>query len=570
MFRRYIMEIIIAIILIIIIVITIALILRKRVYDKIDMYDEWQAHVSNRKVAQEISKVKELNLEGETKEQFDAWKQSWDDILTKDLAKVEELLLETEQIVDKYRFKQANENFDAMEVMLVDIEKKIENMLLEINELLSVEKATREEAEKLAPRIEACRKKILQERYKFTKAAKRLDKAVEGLEASFEAFAEENKAGNYEGAAKLLTTIEEELIEVEEELEVYPAIYKKCKTELPSKLDELDRGLQDMKEDGYCLDHLKLDKEIHDYKTRLEDMVNGLESTKAATYTASIEEIEARMTEMYDQLENEALAKNYVTAKLPNYEHALTQFEQKFIATQEEVTLLKEAYYFEDDDLESYRALEKLMTQLQEKLTDLTEKVEENSTAHSKLRKDLELAFTQLDEMMDAHLEFKDRMTSLRKDELEAREQIQAMSDNIFKMTRKLKGSNLPGVPNHVWSLLEDASNKNERVLATLENKPLDIVEIQHALRVANEAVEQAIEHTNIMLDQATLTERVIQYANRYRRSNPSLTVQLIEAEELFREAKYEHALETAARAVEAVEPGALKKIEAHQERTVS
>src|SRR5699024_10580675 len=103
-----------------------------------------------------------------------------------------------------------------------------------------------------------------------------------------------------------------------------------------------------------------------------------------------------------------------------------------------------------------------------------------------------------------------------------------------------------------------------------LEQQPLDILEIQQALSSAQEAVNNAIENTDVMLEQASLTEQVIQYANRYRSGHPSLASKLTESEKLFRNAQYELALEQAAEALEDVEPGALKKIGLHKEVSVS
>ena len=142
--------------------------------------------------------------------------------------------------------------------------------------------------------------------------------------------------------------------------------------------------------------------------------------------------------------------------------------------------------------------------------------------------------------------------------------------DEIYKTTRKLRNSNLPGVPDSIWSMIEDAGQKNERVLQALDDQPLDIVQVQQSLNEAKKAVEKAIEETNTMLDQAALTEQVIQYANRYRSTNPTLAAKLSDAENLFRKAEYELSLEQAARAIEDIEPGALKKIEKHQEMIVS
>lgn len=73
------------------------------------------------------------------------------------------------------------------------------------------------------------------------------------------------------------------------------------------------------------------------------------------------------------------------------------------------------------------------------------------------------------------------------------------------------------------------------------------------------------VEQTEVMVDQARLTEQVIQYANRYRSKYPLLAAKLLEAENLFRSYEYEVALEQFAKALEEVEPGALKRIEEHQ-----
>lgn len=299
-------------------------------------------------------------------------------------------------------------------------------------------------------------------------------------------------------------------------------------------------------------------------------MVLALEKDGAEKVKSNISEIEQRVKEMYQLLEKEAIAKNYVSSKMPSYERALNQFEAQFLNTKSEVTILKETYYFEDADLEKYMSLEKMVTQLQEQIKSFTKKVEENNAAHSKLRAELEEAFQQLENIEKDHAEFKQRIENLRKDEIEAREQLQMMNEDIFKTNRKLRNSNLPGVPNFIWSMIEDATEKNERVLQALDNKPLDIMEVQQTLSDAKSAVANAIDHTNIMLEQAYLTEQVIQYANRYRSSYPILAAKLDEAENLFRKADYELALEQAAKAVEEVEPGALKKIEKIQVKTVS
>src|SRR5690625_4533130 len=392
---------------------------------------------------------------------------------------------------------------------------------------------------------------------------------MQQLEEQIEQYHAEVSEGNYGKAATMKDEIKENLTILQTEMDQYPEVYKQCKSELPSQLDELYRGMTEMKDDGYRLEHLKLDKEIQAYQARLIDLVIELEKESVEKVTPTMVEIEERIQEMYDQLEQEALAKNYVISKMPNYEKAVTSFDSAFEETKEEVETLKQAYYFDDDDLENYRNLEKKIEQLKEKLSTFQKQLEENSAVHSNVRTELENAFEQLTQMEEDHETFKSYIQTLRKDEMEAKEKLQEMTDAIFKTNRTLKASNLPGIPTYIWNLLEEATHKNDRVLAALENEPLDMVEGKIVLNEARDAEENVVEHTNVMLDQADLTEKVIQYANRYRSKSVNLADVLEEAESLFHHAKYEEALEVAAKGIEAVEPGALKKIEKIQEQTV-
>src|SRR5699024_6270104 len=96
---------------------------------------------------------------------------------------------------------------------------------------------------------------------------------------------------------------------------------------------------------------------------------------------------------------------------------------------------------------------------------------------------------------------------------------------------------------------IDEAVEKNDNGLAVLERQPLNMDEVKDALSKASTASEHLLEQTEFMLDQAYLTEQVIQYANRYRRRYPELAEQLAESERLFRSYKYELALEQIGRA---------------------
>ncbi len=106
------------------------------------------------------------------------------------------------------------------------------------------------------------------------------------------------------------------------------------------------------------------------------------------------------------------------------------------------------------------------------------------------------------------------------------------------------------------------ANDQLKAVTGKLEEKPLNIVEVNTVLYEAVTSVEKCHEEAMEILDHAYLAESVIQYGNRYRSKYPSIHESLVEAEQLFRNYEYKNALEEAATSLEKVEPGVLMKIE--------
>lgn len=559
------MELFIGIILAIIVLIVIGLILRKRVYDQVDRLEAWKLDIMARNVAGELSKIKNLTLSGETQEKFEAWKERWDYIVGKELADIEEHLLDAEDAADKFRVSKAKKVLKETEEILQSIEGSIDNILSELEELLESEKSSRMEVEEVEPAIRELRRQISQNRYQYAKADRYFDAELDKLEAALENFHEESAAGNYMEAKRIVDELKVELKELDEKIHAFPEVYKKAKHELSSQLDQLLSGMKEMKQDGFYIEHLDFEKEIRTYQQRIIDVMTTLEEGNLEEGAKVLDEMEERISEMYELLEEEALAKNYLDQNVPSYKEAIMTLHTSFTETKAEVEELKKAYYVEDEELEKFLAVDKKTQALNNELKEVLAGLEANDVAHSELRSRVEAALGQIDDLKEKHDTFKEAIQTLRKDELLAKDKLAEMYGQIKELHRRLRKSNIPGVPTFIWTSLEETQQRNKKVLEALEQHPLDTGAVHRSLLEAENAIEQAKEKIDMMLDQAYLTERVIQYANRYRSKNPILAAELVEAERLFRAYEYELALEKAAKAIEQVEPGALKRIEETQ-----
>src|SRR5690625_5458756 len=89
----------------------------------------------------------------------------------------------------------------------------------------------------------------------------------------------------------------------------------------------------------------------------------------------------------------------------------------------------------------------------------------------------------------------------LRKDEIEARNQLESLNQEIKAASRRLKMNNLPGIPNFIWEKLNEAKVANEKVIDELSKTPLDMKAIQETLANAEATVNATQEDINVVIE---------------------------------------------------------------------
>src|SRR5699024_2402188 len=149
------------------------------------------------------------------------------------------------------------------------------------------------------------------------------------------------ETGTYSEASEIVEKIKEKMSGIEQSMQEFPDLYKKCKFELPSKLDDVYKNVREMESQGYYLEHLHTKKSINDFQARLLDYVAALEKTETEKVKNLIPETEEQIEAMYDELENEMIAKNFVESKSATFSQAIERLLDDFTDTSEEVVQLK-------------------------------------------------------------------------------------------------------------------------------------------------------------------------------------------------------------------------------------
>ncbi|MGG3915035.1 septation ring formation regulator EzrA [Rossellomorea vietnamensis] len=556
------MQYVIAGIILILIVFLIGFISRKKYYAEIDRYEAWKIDIMNKPVSDELSRVKQLNMTGQTEELFDGWRQGWDEIVAVQLPDVEELLFDAEEYTDKFRFNKTKEVLSRIDQVLTDTEKKIEQILNELNELVGSEEKNREEIQALQEEFRNSKKQLLAYRHTYGQTAKHMEAVLDKLSEQIKQFNELTDQGNYLDAREIVLSLAEEMKIVAYKMETVPKLITDFENVLPSQLSELEAGYVEMKEQGYTLDHIEVDKEVASLKETLQHFNKNLEELQVEEVETGIQEIKVKVENLYDLLEKEVHAKHFVEQYRDQTTEGLIKAKEDNDDIQSEVSIVKQGYHLHDADLSTPSEIDKKIIQLSKRHEMLMHKEETNATAFSNLSDELKDIRSGLEELNQQQSEFSVYLQNLRKDELATREKIQELKKKVAEASRMISKSNVPGLPADYKDLLDEVHRKIEQVNASLTEKPLNMKFIQETLLDAEDTVDHFYTKTGGLIENVLLSEKIIQYGNRYRSKYSSVREGLQTAEEAFRQYDYRKALEEAATTIEKVEPGALKKIE--------
>lgn len=537
--------------------------LRKKHSKRIGELEEKRNQLRDKPVIDELSKVKKLKLTGQTEKLFESWRESWDEIETKLFPDVEEVLLEAEMNVERYRFGAATRHENDLEQMLTTIEKQINQILTGLRELLASEEKNALESRETKEKLAEMRRFILTHGFKLGKAQPAFEEELHQIQTEVDHYDVLTDQGDHLEAREVIVASKGKLDALDEEMERTPKLLHETESVLPDELIKLDAGYSEMIAQGYYLEPLGLQKEIDRLKQKNDSIKELLVKRELDAADKLIEETKAETDLLYDTLEGEVSARSFIFENKSKIAEKLEAQEEVSTKLSEQITEVKETYHISEEEIAAYVSSQALLTEQKENFERVSDLQKEGMIAYSAMQDSLREVEAVLVEVAEKQEVIADDLRSLRKDELEARDEMGIMKRTGNQLERKLNRARLPGIPEEFRALKVHFFESIDKMEGTLSERPLNIKSVAKYQQIAKEDLDHLTEKAEEIEENAKLVEAVIQYSNRYRVDYPELAASLDQAEgHFYRDFNYKKALEIAVTALEKVEPSAFKKIE--------
>ena len=528
----------------------------------IERLENEKHQIQNKPILEEMTKVKQLNMNGQTEEMFENWRNSWTQVMDIHMPEIDGMLFDAEESIDKFRFKRATVIEKEIEQRIQQSDEQMSKILRELEQLIGSEEKNRVEMDQLKEQYRAARKTLLAHQHSFGAAAVPLEKKLEQFGPQFEEYDQLTDTGNYLQAREIVIGMNEEAQYVFALLQDIPSLLTDVQNKIPASIHDLRSGQREMEAQSYYLEHLEMTAQLDKLDEELILMKESIIQLDIADVKIRVEQMKDEIESFYDMLEREVMAKRYVDQHRQPTEMRLAEVTTITRQTSDEAAYVQQSYRLPEKDAEIPLVCLKQIETLQKRYDLLAQRASEDQLAYSSLQEELTLISTDLENLYEEQDRFSNSLKNLRIDENRARKNLDELKRLLHETDRMIHKANLPGIPEEMDVRLEEAEEHIYLVMQSLQEVPLNMKLVDTYLAKADKCIHEVHEKTKEMLENVLLIERIIQYGNRYRASHPRMNQRLLEAEAAFRQLRYSKALEEAATAVEEVEPGAMKRIE--------
>lgn len=559
----------VAIVVLVIIAYLVGVIVRKRNDSLIASLEERKQSLFGLPVNEEVEAVKNLHLIGQSQTTFREWNQKWVDLSLNSFSDIENHIFEAEDLNDSFKFISAKHEIDNVESQLNLVEEDINA----IREALAVLK---EQEEKNSARVkhaldlyETLQASISEKEDNFGSTMPEIEKQLKNIEAEFSQFVTLNSTGDPVEASEVLDRAEEHTIALGQISEQIPAIVAKLEDDFPDQLDDLEQGYRRLLEQNYHF----AEKDI---EARFQEVRDAIRANSSELVTLNLdrardenEHIQEKIDSLYELFEREIAAHKAALKDskiIPDYlAHAKTNNEK----LEHEIKRLSHKYILNDNENLSLRSFTKNLEEIEQETLPIVEVFDNQDKPFSELQLIFDRTLKTLDAIEEGQMQVFEHVKNIEQIESVARQSLDQYINRLHSIKRYMEKRNLPGIPQDFLSAFFTTSKQLEVLIDELSRGRIDIEAVSRLTDVATAAIANLEEAAYQVVQNATLTEQLLQYSNRYRSFEPSVQSSFEHALHLFEvDNNYQASFDEISYALETVEPGVTDRFVSSYEKT--
>ena len=546
-----------------------AVLMRKRNEALLQNLEERKEALYNLPVNDEVEEVKNMHLIGQSQVAFREWNQKWVDLSLNSFADIENNLFEAEGYNNSFRFIKAKHAIGNIESQIDLIEEDIKMIREALEDLKEQESKNSGRVLHALDLFEKLQTQVAENADSYGQALAEIEKQLENIQSEFSQFVTLNSSGDPVEAAEILDKAEDHILALTHIVEKVPAIVEELTVKLPDQLEDLESGHRKLLEFGYHFIETDIEsrfQQLHASLKRNEANISALELDNAEYEN---EQAREEVNALYEIFTREIEAHKVVEKLIKNLPSYLAHTKENNQQLQKEIERLSQTFLLSDTEPSHVKELQAELSAQEDVVLNAVEDSSETKQAYSVVQEELEAIQERLKEIEDEQISLGEALAEIEKDDANARQKVNIYANKLHTIKRYMEKRNLPGIPDSFLEIFFSTSNNIEELVKELEATRVNIESVNRWLEILGNDMEQLEEETYRIVQDATLTEQLLQYSNRYRSFDDNVQAAFNKSLYVFEhDYDYAQSLEIISKALDLVEPGVTERFVTSYEKT--
>lgn len=485
-------------------------------------------------IPDQLFTLKNMELSGQTKRQYENLVANWQTITNYQFTEIEAALVGAEQFADQMNIVKSKKVLEDAREMLDETEAQVDDLIEALKELLSVDEQNREEIEALLERYNTARKSVMNHSFDYGPAIETLEKNLQYLELNFTKYNELTTSGDHLEAKEMLAVIESDLSSLEEILEKIPAMYNQIKNKYEDSIEDLRDGYQKMVESHFKFGDINIPEEIDAVQELLDEAKIKIKNADLVEAKTQMDKAEREINSLYELMESEIASKEFVNKNINQLGAQLDQVSENNRYASIEVDRISQSYILHNNELDQVSELTEQIRNEYQRFNDIVGQINDNTVIFNKVESDIKKIKKRVEEIDEKQNKLVQGLSDMNHKEKETKQNLDLYEMDLRNYKRRIEKHHLPGLNDNYYTLFFKVTDQIEELAKLLNKVRIDMFEIETLEARLVENLNKLEELTEQTIDNAMLTEYMIQHSNRFRYDYPEVDDAIKEAQYLF------------------------------------
>ena len=548
-------------IIIVIVLLVISNKTKKKYLAQINELERQKNLVISAGILSELNKVESLINNDDLRKKYESWQKRFNEIKNDDIPKITDLINEVQEYFETKDYANLKASIIKTEMDLNYLQTKSGILLDEIKEITLSEERNIDKITKLKAEYRNVLTTYKEDPESYSKIKTPLELQFENVDKLFASFENAMDKNAYTEAPKIVKAIDDIVSNLNEIINETKTICLYGENLIPKKIEDIKLIYKKMVQSGYNLDYLNIEYNIEEANKKIIDIFQRLNVLDVEDSIFELKTMHDYFDSLYNDFENEKVSKRLFDDYMRSIGIKLSKLEKISQELFKKVDELKYSYDLTDEEVASIIEIKDNIIDNHNSYDHIIDIFRNKTLAYSKLASEMENINNKLLKNEDKLNHTLETLSSLKDDELRAKEQLAEIEEILKDCKLKAREYKLPVVPKNYYVEFAEASLAIKEMIAELEKRPISIKVLNMRVDTARDLVLKVYNTINETTKTAKMAEMAIVYGNRYRVVNKDVDFGLTKAENSFYKGNYKICLEQAISAINIVEPGIHHKL---------